>query len=349
MVNGGKRLAGSVNIGACREKDADQSRTTTDPCDWHFRARTPVWTGDADRKGERLITTGLLGSVRWWFEVLVRGLGGTACDPSDAGNRCPDKTGTRCVVCELFGCTGWARKFRFQALDASGKTLASAIGKGGDFRLRFLPLRPVAAEEWALLDLTLRLIAGYGAIGGRTVWKPTDEPARANAQHHQDYGLIELTSRPDLQRLDRSVIERYVKRDTWRKVDDRGSAWATLSNFWCVNGKYLARRNGNTSAFNKVLGRKEPKNQAQQLGDNSATATWLAGKQQESKKVFSFKDPARTFGFVKPGTIDFDAMRKRLKGSWPKNGEGQGFKDAEMQEGTQILEALLRAQAPTAE
>lgn len=95
-----------------------------------IKALTDIWTGDADGKGERLITTGLLGSIRWWFEVLVRGLGGSACDPSledrknyPRSSRCPaqvnerTKDGHHCVVCELFGCTGWARKFRFQVLE----------------------------------------------------------------------------------------------------------------------------------------------------------------------------------------------------------------------------------------
>ena len=41
---------------------------------------------------------------------------------------------------------------------------------------------------------------------------------------------------------------------------------------------------------------------------------------QVSKKIFSFKDPARTFGFVKPGLINFDEMEKRLNGVWSENG-----------------------------
>lgn len=40
----------------------------------------------------------------------------------------------------------------------------------------------------------------------------------------------------------------------------------------------------------------------------------------ESKKVFSFKDPARTFGFVKPALIEFEEMRERLIGVWGQDG-----------------------------
>ena len=91
--------------------------------------------------------------------------------------------------------------------------------------------------------------------------------------------------------------------------------------FWCVNGKYLGRKDNNKSTFNQVLGRQEAKNQAQQLAvHNDGISKWLAGSQQESKKVFSFKNPARTFGFVKPELIDFNTMKQRLTNAWGQNG-----------------------------
>jgi CRISPR-associated protein Cmr1 len=40
---------------------------------------TPLWTGDAERKPGTLRETGIIGSLRWWYEALIRGLGGTAC------------------------------------------------------------------------------------------------------------------------------------------------------------------------------------------------------------------------------------------------------------------------------
>lgn len=158
---------------------------------WQLQALTDIWTGDVYGKKDRLISTGLLGSIRWWFEVVVRGLGGKACDPSHhRGNKpgpCPNTQkkvrdpGHHCVVCELFGCTGWARKFRFDVLDADGHAQQDQIKQGTIFQLAFTPLRPVRREEWTLLDATLRLIADYAAIGGKTVYKPSDELALANA------------------------------------------------------------------------------------------------------------------------------------------------------------------------
>ncbi len=303
--------------------------------DWRFRAITFIWTGDADRNGGRLIPTGLLGSVRWWFEVLVRGLGGSACDPSNSDNRCPDKKGNRCSVCELFGCTGWARKFRLELVDDNGP-IQDAIQENKEFLFHFTPIRPIRVEEWALLDLTLQLIADYGAIGGRTVFKPSDETHRENKLHHRDYGLLEMLSRP-LRELKEGQLRSYVNQSHWRNVDQGEFAWASLGNFWCVHGKYLARQGFNCSTFNKVIGREEGKKTGQYLENFNETNKWLAGRQQESKKVFSFKHPKRTFGFIKPGVVEINVVRDRLTEAWP------GLKDNEILRGYEILDCLIGA------
>jgi hypothetical protein len=76
---------------------------------YELKALTPIWTGDANRQGDRLITTGLLGSIRWWFEVLVLGLGGSACDPTRDSNRCPGhrkKPTDRAIAAWSVSCSG---------------------------------------------------------------------------------------------------------------------------------------------------------------------------------------------------------------------------------------------------
>jgi len=307
----------------------------TEPREWAFKALTPIWTGDARGRTSRLISTGLLGSIRWWFEVVVRGLGGSACDPSDTSSRCPDKKGRHCVVCELFGCTGWARKFRFQVLDEVGMTQSASIQANKIFQFRFVSLRAIRPEEWALIDLTLRLIAEYGALGGKTIYKPSDESSRQNQAHHRDYGLIEITQSPTVTRNTIDELKAHVSGGGWRRLNHGGAAWASLEHFWCVNGRYLARQNGSHSNFNRVIGRPETKAQA---GGNDS---WLAGRRAgqggdpESKKIFSFKHPARTFGFVKPGTITLDQMKQKLAGEWPN------FNASELCGGAKILDDLL--------
>uniref|UniRef100_A0A7C4ATJ0 Type III-B CRISPR module RAMP protein Cmr1 n=1 Tax=Desulfomonile tiedjei TaxID=2358 RepID=A0A7C4ATJ0_9BACT len=294
---------------------------------YKLKALTDLWTGSVtleEKNGkieektrpDRLITTGLLGSIRWWFEVLVRGLEGSACDPTET--KCEDRN--HCVVCELFGCTGWARKFRFEVLDGNGNTKTDQIKQNQTFSLLFTPLRPICDEEWDLLDATLRLIAEYGAIGGKTVFKPTDEPGRAGRLHHNDYGLVQMATSQQFDRPGLGDLKTYLSK--WPKLSHGEFDWASLQHFWCVKEKYLARQDGNASSFNCVIGRPEPK---QQSGQNDS---WIAGRrpnrrnniEAESKKVFSFKNPARTFGFVKPELIDFNAMKQRLANAWRENG-----------------------------
>ena len=281
---------------------------------YELSAETDLWTGDADREPNRLITPGLLGFIRWWFEVLVRGLKGNACDPTR--KQCEGRN--HCVVCELFGCTGWARKFRFEVLDENGSTQAAQIEKEQNFGLRFIPLRPIRVEEWALLDATLHLIAGYGAIGGKTVFKPTDEDNRTEEPHHQDFGLAQISSSRQFAGIRRNDLETYLSQ--WKRLNHGEFAWASLQHFWyvkCVKERYLGRKNNDESTFNRVLGRQEAKKQGQDLlNPANKKDQWLAGSQRVSKKVFSFKDPARTFGFVKPGVIDFEEMKERLEDVW---------------------------------
>lgn len=323
--------------------------------EWELKALTPIWTGDANRKSNRLVPTGLVGSLRWWFEVLVRGLGGKACDPT-SDVRCPDKEGWHCVVCELFGCTGWARKIRLM-VDEGSQVIQNQIQPSSQtFILRFIPLRPIRDEEWCLLDATLRLIADYGAIGGKTVFKPSEEPSRQNELYHKDFGLVEYVQKPENWQCTKTLeeIKAYVTNHHWRQAPhsyldaqdhQHDFSWASLRNFWCVKGKYLARQDANTSSFNFVIRRLEPKTQSSQ-GDS-----WLAGRrpnrqrgiEPESKKVFSFKEPEsarRTFGFVQnqegfreiiesldvlrdgngnrrkpdPGWKDFDPKKEFVKG-----------------------------------
>jgi len=50
------------------------------PLEIRFRTLTPFWTGGAGRNSDQPRETGLLGSLRWWYEGIVRGMGGHVCD-----------------------------------------------------------------------------------------------------------------------------------------------------------------------------------------------------------------------------------------------------------------------------
>jgi CRISPR-associated protein Cmr1 len=75
---------------------------------------TPIWTGGADRKADRLHATGIMGSLRWWYEALVRGVGGRVCSADEPCRYDEDEELYQglCDVCRIFGATGWARRFK---------------------------------------------------------------------------------------------------------------------------------------------------------------------------------------------------------------------------------------------
>lgn len=98
------------------------------------QALTPLWTGGVETgKVDRIHETGILGSMRWWMEALVRGVGGDVIDPSQGqGSGFDEEKFERsqaptewerlraaglCDVSQLFGATGWRRRFRLEIED----------------------------------------------------------------------------------------------------------------------------------------------------------------------------------------------------------------------------------------
>ena len=160
-----------------------------------IKALTPLWTGDTERKCNEIRETGIIGSLRWWYEALIRGLGGNACDPtsSDENKKCrlDDKQFKReqiCPACQLFGCTGWSRKFflHTEALndsfalftiakpsgskkpyflgyyDSSGKTYKRNGGLLGEYKLVFYS----EEDKLGLIKLLLKIAAEWGLGAG---------------------------------------------------------------------------------------------------------------------------------------------------------------------------------------
>lgn len=157
-----------------------------------LKTLTPIWTGDINRESPQIRETGIIGSLRWWYEAMIRALGGYACDPATGG--C-SKEGEKkiCPACELFGCTGWGKKFRLQAEGKAsenihlriqtrklkrrnGKPLERQI-KGllytdaSPLTLRLIPLgspkRHMEDWECVLLEAVIRLIENCGGLGAK--------------------------------------------------------------------------------------------------------------------------------------------------------------------------------------
>ena len=169
-----------------------------------LKTLTPIWTGGADGTMKRLHETGIIGSLRWWYEAIVRGLGGWTCDPT-SDNSCQFNTKAYeeakkkkepaavekgladvCPACRLFGCTGWKRLFNLQLLDIPTTPFhlrtslpinknwfeRSFSNRNIDVAYGDLTLRLVARGQdldfvYSQMTLLLSIMADYGGIGAK--------------------------------------------------------------------------------------------------------------------------------------------------------------------------------------
>ncbi len=237
---------------------------------------TPLWTGNVDREMVGVKPAAIVGGLRWWSEAIVRGLGGYACDPTDAASRCRyDEAALRtsgqaadglagvCPVCGIFGCTGWASKLRFMVDLRPGR----GPGGQGDLFIDLIEIKPLANEEQWLLDRTLEVIATYGSIGGKTPLKPPQP----------DYGLVALPGGPPFKvALRRDQVQGWFAHGR-RAGESAPATWPDLRRFFFNDQATLDRR-----VLEEIL----------------KQSPFLAGRLSVSKKVFVFARPPRFWGYT---------------------------------------------------
>lgn len=162
-----------------------------------IRTLTPIWTGDVNGRCSEIKETGIIGSMRWWYEAIVRGLGRYVCDTKkeckfslDKYNKARkqgknkfeslDEAGL-CDVCKIFGVTGWKRQFNLSIIQDEtkpawvGNTILN-IRPPGRSRGWFLPsgkngrfdiiLRGDLNELRSLSSLFL-FLESWGALGAK--------------------------------------------------------------------------------------------------------------------------------------------------------------------------------------
>lgn len=147
-----------------------------------LKTLTPIWTGDTKRECKEIRETGILGSLRWWWEAILRGIGADVCDPME-----PSCQGNNhCAACHLFGCTGWGKLFRLRISNpevavAGTRSFPLVNSRGNRWELKAgmrtrqnqwltLSILPLKREEFRKADLCLKLLltlqhrwAGMGA------------------------------------------------------------------------------------------------------------------------------------------------------------------------------------------
>lgn len=167
------------------------------------KIQTPIWTGNIDSESPILRTTGILGSLRWWTESLLRGIDKHACDPTSA-EKCPEeknKIKYYCPACLVFGATGLSKSFRLEIDSTCNHVFVGNpinikperrrrgwyLGSGlvGEFELSFLPLEKSFKE--VLVEVPLAIASKWGSIGAKTqlgygVFQMKEYSAYANIQ-----------------------------------------------------------------------------------------------------------------------------------------------------------------------
>lgn len=172
---------------------------------------TPLWTGGVEGKVDRIHETGILGSLRWWYEAIVRGLGGKACDPTTSScTYNPDERNNGlCDVCQVFGATGWGRRFRLEVVNDQTQPLWH-----GDRALNIRP--PNRNRGWFLLPgrmgtFTLRLIGDQESLARiAALLRFVERWGSLGARPQLGYGVITIQNQ--------DTIEQLMRGFSWRSV-----------------------------------------------------------------------------------------------------------------------------------
>jgi len=177
---------------------------------------TPIWTGDIDSKSDSIDSTGILGSLRWWTEAILRGMGKFACDPA-GDERCPDEM-QYCPACLIFGATGIRRLFRLEIsggekifdggainIKPDQRNRGWYLGSGliGEIDVNIIPLDRDFDENLFLVPLAIA--SKWGGIGAKT-------------QH--GYGVVELVDKVGLRFENfKKALEKILKSERLQKLN----------------------------------------------------------------------------------------------------------------------------------
>ena len=228
----------------------DDTKGVIEPLTITIKTLTPIWTGGVGGRCDRLHETGIIGSLRWWYEAIVRGLGGYACDPTDDRRRCElsgkEKTDAErrenlCPACYLFGCGGWRRRYRLEivnvgkivpfqlaTLDNEGdfnhwwlsEIFDGAIGTDlffGNVTLSFKSIGEKDDHETVKKQLgaLLSIMSHIGAIGAKTQY---------------GFGQFEWKGRMELKDAI-AEIQKFLSNRQF-KSDENNADWYSLKEFW---------------------------------------------------------------------------------------------------------------------
>ncbi len=220
---------------------------------------TPVWTGGADGKSDHLHLTGIIGSLRWWYEVLIRSVGGSMCDPGKHSciydHSKPDNG--ICDVCRVFGTTGWARRFKLVVVQDTLQPRKPTAAKPGETQKSSIQFVITAlGHRWYLPgnplngQVTLKIVAtGFLDEAGQQKFDPNiisglfqliAHRASLGAKPQMGLGVVRLTKQQSMQplmdHLEQVVAKHEQKNNLITQVDET---------FPCLQNMFFAGVNSN--------------------------------------------------------------------------------------------------------
>ncbi len=309
--------------------------------EFRLKALTPIWTGGVKKNDNSILhLTGIKGSIRWWYEVLIRGLDCYACDPTADGhcelkpkelNR--DKPLAEqikkqiCPACYMFGCTGWSGKFILKLMEPdTNRPIESLSSREIAFKLHFLEQKKIDPEEQLLLKMTLKLIVDYGAIGGKTIFKPSEVKYKNTKLHHRDFGILARDKQSNLptEKIQTIEIIQYLEKFK-NKKEKNETEWPNMKYFWFVKGKYIDRLQ-----HNRLVKRNADGNYKDTANEDDIFLGGFISREKSSfdrkaRKKYEDKNAAskKIFSFI--GTEDKNCAIKRCFGYIKSDGSLNNF------------------------
>lgn len=296
---------------------------------------TPLWTGDVNGKCSKIKETSVIGSLRWWYEALVRGLRGYACDPTswnddercrldydkfrvtiDSGESTQQALDEQiCPVCQLFGCTGWSKRFRLEVRECDmGDFDSWGLRENNCFVLNITEVRSIAEEHKWLLRKTLDIVEKYGAIGGRTARKPQE------SKLGMPYGLVKLEcGQIEAWNHNRKIedVRSWLCLNKRKLKKENNEGWFDLRWYWKANGVYLNRVKMNELLkLEEIYVEGKKRIRPKKGTEKDEFLCFLRGSVGESKKIFSFgnvhvKIEPMIFGYVR-NRKEIEKIRKMI-------------------------------------
>lgn len=216
----------------------------------NLQIKTPIWTGDVDSKSDSIRPTGIIGSLRWWTETLLRGMNEFACDPTsnNVHMRCPDERENYCSACLIFGAVGRRRLFRLEIdggkkisfpedipinIKPSGRSHGWFFGPGivGNLEMKIIPLDEKFNESLVLVPLLItskwggigaKTQLGYGVVEVADPLKISFEDFKRALENLSNKGKRQKSNNPgfpDLKEMFFAKIRFVAKENWWEKLD----------------------------------------------------------------------------------------------------------------------------------